>query len=463
MKKKYFLIFLIAFTVNCITVNGQIFFYDLNYQSGLQYAQKSGKKLLIQIETTSDCEKCNILGKQQFDNDALKKTILENFIPIYINTKSKDRELINNLYELSNENFGTLFVENNGDLLYKYLRTSTSLVFFKAALDSAYSKSSESVYLSVLQEMYNKSKNINDLEMLIDKRNERQLSIDKLLDEYITLITPTNNDVENRILFILKQSPILKSEAYNYATQHINYNKLWFSLNEPTRIRINDKIIFKSRIKAIKENDENYVLQLVQFIHNIYRGSNNKKMPMLRTTELLKTFYGANNNPKYFSFATQYLDNYFMTMGVDSINKIDSLNKFKIFNASKKNVVVKDTIIDNKTVKKMISSFSYQPISQNYTILYNKEAWHFYTKTKDVDLLKKALSWAERGYQHFKNVDEMDTYARLLYKLGNRKKAIEIMEERLQLIAKRKMKNDYAKSDLVYDAMLKNKDVIDAY
>jgi thioredoxin-related protein len=54
----------------------------------------------------------------------------------------------------------------------------------------------------------------------------------------------------------------------------------------------------------------------------------------------------------------------------------------------------------------------------------NDFAWSFFVKSNNVSELKEALSWSEKAVEMYPTANWMDTYANLLYKLGNRSQAI---------------------------------------
>lgn len=65
----------------------------------------------------------------------------------------------------------------------------------------------------------------------------------------------------------------------------------------------------------------------------------------------------------------------------------------------------------------------------------NSIAWAFYKKIKDINELEKALSWSKFSIKLSKTPEKLDTYAHLLFAVGNIKKAI-IIEESAIVLAK---------------------------
>jgi tetratricopeptide (TPR) repeat protein len=77
----------------------------------------------------------------------------------------------------------------------------------------------------------------------------------------------------------------------------------------------------------------------------------------------------------------------------------------------------------------MRKSFIYAPVTQIFGRDLNAGARLLYNSTSDENLLDKALSWAKRANEVYETSNVMDTYARLLYKRGEKSKAIELEEK----------------------------------
>ena len=78
----------------------------------------------------------------------------------------------------------------------------------------------------------------------------------------------------------------------------------------------------------------------------------------------------------------------------------------------------------------------------------NSIAWTFYENIKDKNLLKKAASWAKKSVELENKAYNNDTYACLLYVLGDTTKAIQIEETAFKLAKNNNEKNleDYIKT-----------------
>jgi hypothetical protein len=143
-----------------------------------------------------------------------------------------------------------------------------------------------------------------------------------------------------------------------------------------------------------------------------------------------------------------------MTISVDSILKIDSINKEKLIksiaNKNKQGLSVAEE-----------KSFILQTLGMKYASALNDGAWTTYTFTKEKNYLSNALRWAKRANEFFETPEIMDTYARILYKTNNKSLAIEWENRAIDLMKRRNFSApEYEK---VLEAMKNGSDKIDEY
>jgi tetratricopeptide (TPR) repeat protein len=79
----------------------------------------------------------------------------------------------------------------------------------------------------------------------------------------------------------------------------------------------------------------------------------------------------------------------------------------------------------------------------------NKFAWTLFENVSDTNLLKTALTWSKKSLQKKINHNTLDTYANLLYKLGNKEEAIEWEKRALQMMPQdEELKKTLAKMEI---------------
>ena len=121
-----------------------------------------------------------------------------------------------------------------------------------------------------------------------------------------------------------------------------------------------------------------------------------------------------------------------MTVSVDSIKKIDSLNTARQLN-NKPGDTTYLTPTKFKVSKKIVVSGRVQSFSSEL----NEGAWNIYKLTEDKIYLSKALQWSKKAVEFYESVEAMDTYARLLYKTASVIYAIEWEMKAIELRKKR--------------------------
>ena len=145
------------------------------------------------------------------------------------------------------------------------------------------------------------------------------------------------------------------------------------------------------------------------------------------------TYYqGVIDMNKYFKYATFYYDSVILKRTVADVLRTDSLKKVEMIENA--NEVSTELVGNKKTITK---TFSFRPMGQNFTNTLNEAAWFIYKNTNEKMYLQKALEWSSKGNQYSQKFDAMDTEARILYKLGEKKAAIELMEKVVQLKMKK--------------------------
>jgi len=191
------------------------------------------------------------------------------------------------------------------------------------------------------------------------------------------------------------------------------------------RISINNLIINKSLKKAVKEKSESYAYRVAGFARRI--NSNPQSGLKSFDRAILGYYKETNDTANYFIRAVNYYDSYYMTVNSDSVKSKDSSSLKKLMTQTTGTTVKRgDSVFRTKQI-------TYAPITQMFTQDLNNAAWDFYTTTQNLFYLQKALIWAKRANEFYESPEAMDTYARLLYKTGNKNEAIEWMNKAISL------------------------------
>jgi thioredoxin-related protein len=441
-------ILLIKFLVFSFCINAQDFFQPISFENALKQAKEEKKYILLQYES-STCIQCNEVADKGLDNAEVALIIKETFIPIKIDAKHPDRNLISSKYNING--FGSLFMDHNGNLIHSFLQSSTLHLTYLKQFEIFLNKAGETLQLNEMEKLYgigNKSPDM--LEAILLKRKSLSLSTDSLLEEYVKILPADSLIAERTLNFIAQMSPLLGSKAdYELRKNKELFSKIWYDIPVNSRIAINNSIIYRSLQKAIKENNEPYAHRVAFFAKSTY--SNEFHATRAFENQMLNFYKATNNLLIYFKNAVSYYDKYFMHISLDSLNEAQEKNFQRTVQANAKKEVVKDGIT------RVTTTAVHKPTSQRLSQELNTVATFFYKKTNDPVLLNKALEWAKQGNTIYETAEILDTYSRLLYKLNRTTEAIEAMEKSISLRRSRGFpEQDYL---LVLENMKNNKEI----
>jgi hypothetical protein len=432
MKKTSIIILLLIVS---ISVFAQKTFQHISFENAIKLSGETGKLIFLQFESAT-CNRCNEVANKAFEDKELTTKLEQTLICIKIGPSDADRETIGTLYNVK-EGFGSLFIDQNKTLIHSFLKSTTRAADYKEQIDLAIYKSGEEVRINELEREYrNGNKSIEMMELLLRKRKGLNLETDSLLDEYVQLLPADSLNSLSKLVFIAQMAPVIGSTAD--AQLHRNdaiFNKAWLSISFSDRFALNNRITNKSIEKAIREKNETYAYKVASFIGSTFKG-NLQIGKKYFDYNMLKFYKETNDTVKYQVRAIDYYDNYYMTVSVDSIKKADSVKRS--LQASKQKPVAAINKTDTGNFKRrQVIQFAYSPMTQNFTSELNNAALSFYKMFNDPLNTNKALQWSKRANEFYETPEAMDTYARLLYKTGNKTEAISWEEKAIMLQKKR--------------------------
>jgi hypothetical protein len=135
---------------------------------------------------------------------------------------------------------------------------------------------------------------------------------------------------------------------------------------------------------------------------------------------MLQYYKGINDTLNYLRNVAAFYERYFMTTKVETIIKEDSVRKEKMI----KTIPNNPQNLSTSQIDSLRRTVMFTPRAAYFATQLNNSAWTVYTYTKENNYLVKALSWAKRGLEFSETTANMDTYARLLYKTGNKEEAL---------------------------------------
>ena len=421
------LIFAILILLGCLPATAQVAFEPITFEEALNKAERDGKYLMVVLDS-KDCDHCNEVADKSFENKNLGNTLSKKFISIRPKVEDDTWNTLGQYYDAPNGMI-TLFFSGNGVLLHRFNGTSTMAKQYADAAETAIEKESEILNLKSLEEAYKLEKNNPVvLQALLSKRKELWLSTDDLLEEYVKLLSRDSLKSLHQLQFIASLAPVLGSDANNKlrADQDL-FNQAWYRMDLPTRIRINNQIIYKTRQIAIKKRDRTMANNVAQFAMNT--NSNPVARQRAHMLNLMEYHKGVNDTASYLPVAASYYNRFYMTISVDSIVKKDSLEKQRLLGTAKVDTIKRS----GSSVTRSTTTVTFRPSTQLFMKELNKAAWSFYSMTRKPEYISQALQWSARGLEFYRSPEILDTHARLLYIAGKKEEAIQFENEAIAL------------------------------
>ncbi|MEO7529871.1 MAG: DUF255 domain-containing protein [Sediminibacterium sp.] len=441
LKDKYFTmkeLFTVLSLFVVIVAQSQVVTSNVSLQEAFRLAKSSDKIVLLMIES-SECNQCNEVAKQGFTNVDLARMINNSCITLKIYQGSENYTLADSLYSIGSS-MGLLFLDADGNILTRYRATTSQSSMYVDLLNKALAKKEKpDNLLRELQSDYNSGKKDFDLlYKLVRKKNELELEHDQLTEEMLDMVPKDSANSLTFLQFLSEQSPVINSKADVYLRKdQRNFNDAWYLMSLQKRSTINNRIIIKSRNKAIKEKNLAYAEQVANFT----AATNTDRVQARKGHDknMIEYFKAVGDTVNFLSASVRYYDLYLMSINVDSLKRADSLRLRDMLAAATPVTIPSDRQATPNGTAFTRSSVQYAPIMQGYTNELNDGAWTIYTHTHDPVYTAKALDWAKRAYEFYPNPGAMDTYARLLYRTGSKEEAIAMEEKVIQISKMRRM------------------------
>jgi len=397
---------------------------NLSFSEALAKAKSIDQIVFIQLE--SDCQQCNSVADKGLSGNEIRD-LFAKFICIKIANNTEDYQRVLLKYRLY-PNFPTsIFIDSEGNYLSSLNNFSSTYQneYFKLATKALANKKNPpfKIYTEALShEKYNKEL----LKQYIIKLNEQNFNVDDLLEKYIKEMTIKELDDETEIAFLIRSCPIINSRTFQLIRQNSSlYNKVFESFPMEDRILINRKIIAKSKSKAFRDKDSNYLSSVLSFLYGSY-GKDNKEGYKARQKMQLDYYKETKDSRFFFNSAESYYSSYLEKLNIDSIRKAEL----------------------NQTIQRPDGSIMkggqlYQTGNQ-----LNDIAFTIYELSNDKEQLGFALKLSEETLEY--NIPAyIDTYARILYRLGGKKDAIEWQQKAILIGDSLHQPNDELKEALI--------------
>lgn len=414
-----------------------VFGFRFGYSQGIEFetgtweevlhkAVETQKPIFVDVYTTW-CGPCKIMNNKVFPLEEVGNMYNSNFICYKVDAEKGEGVKIAKEFEV--RSYPTyLFLNTGGSLIMRTMGSMSPEKFLDLAISVKNELGNPKSLFDWEQEYAQKKSDTAFLKSYMEKRALLGKSNAELFDEYLSLL-PDNQRISKEIVEIYqREMDNIKINSLAYKNLQDNKAK-FFKLNQNI-YSIMTYAIRSSLYEAIANKDEQLLKEIIEA---------NEKLPKIaeprRKEELYMDYYkGTNNMEKYILYATTYCETYLMTVSLDSIAKADEM-KLRIFDGQKK---LLETILEPAEIEVLRNSMAHI-LRDKYSGELNDIAWKFFEKVTDLESLNNALSWSKRSLDIYpNNFMYLDTYANLLYKLGQKKKAISMQTKALNIVKKTK-------------------------
>jgi len=412
MKKQLLIIFVLFFSV--LGFSQGIEFEHGTWKEVLEKAKLTNKPIFIDVYT-SWCGPCKMMSKNIFPLAEVGKVYNANFVCYQVDAEKGEGIEIAKKYEVMS--YPTyLFIQADGTLFSRSVGSMPAEKFI-AVSNAAIADMNDPKPFSEWEKEYAEKK--NDPAFLLDYINKRLKlgkSTAQLFDEYLALL-PNDQRASDKII-----------EIYHKESRNITINSLAFKNLQDNATLFFPKLggyvyvfmigaIDNSFREACKDKNEQLLQQVVDANEKLPKTSQSKQKE-----ELYMNYYKQTNNlDKYVSNATIYSDASLMTVSFDSIAKTDK-KALQLFETTQRKEL--EGKIDSTQLAQLRDYVAHMS-RDKYSQALNSVAWGFFEKVADAKALENALGWSKRSLEIYPdNHMFIDTYANLLYKLGQKAKAI---------------------------------------
>lgn len=416
----------LLFTFPCFA---QITFLDsaTTWEQLSRQAKKEKKLIFIHIEGRG-CDQCNEVASQGFNSPVLKEQFQKDFVSTRVRIESKNGTQLAGKFGLSHP-LVSLFVNADGNVLNRFNGSSSSGEVYLQQADIAIARQ-KSKPLEAFEKEYNAgARSSSFMRAYITRQLELGKPADKLLDEYAGALALDSLQNFQLIKFIYQSGPTLDSRIYKViqaVTPRKIIDSLYKTIPYPEAVAINNAIIGNSFQKAVQTKNQDLAYQTAHFTQGSFMPNYTLGQIAFQRS-MLRYSLAVRDTISYMQQVSQFLNYTHMLMSVDSLKRMDA-DHIKRF-----------TIADDSVRKSMmLKTMQYAPPSQYFHMEMNEHAWHFYEMSDKKGELEKALMWSKRSLEWFDELTKgtnhpmalgnpayLDTYAHLLYKLGQKEEAIQ--------------------------------------
>ncbi|OFY43689.1 MAG: hypothetical protein A2X18_09600 [Bacteroidetes bacterium GWF2_40_14] len=220
-----------------------------------------------------------------------------------------------------------LFLDSKGGFMFSdiaFLSKPETLLFMA---DKAIAESKEKS-LAEYDKEYDAGKNSPAfLKDYISRRIKAGINSNgNLIETYIAQLKISDLNDYDQVLFILKAGPVIDGKAFKlaYLNKYI-IDSIFKTEPLDVRLAINNAIIENSMQRAIAAKNSALSYSTADFARGSW-GKDYKEGQKKWSQKEMQYYFGIKDTARFLQHASYYYDQYYMSLSVDSVRRIDSLN-----------------------------------------------------------------------------------------------------------------------------------------
>ena len=426
MKKQ--LLIISALFISMLSFSQGIVFEKGTWKQILTKAKQTNKPIFVDVYS-SWYEPSKKMNNEVFTLDEVGKVYNANFVCYQIDAvKGEGIEFVKKYDVKYYPTF--LFIKPDGTLFSREVGTMHSSDFIKApktALDDL----KDPKPMVVWDKEYPAKK--NDPVFLLDyinKRDKRGETITELFNEYLAVL-PEERRTSDMIVDFYNKARYLNANSLAYKNLMKNKVKFFQKMNETVYIFLYEGVMNSVSVAA-KTKDEQLLNSAIEALDQIPKSTARSSKEVF----YMEYYWTTKDWTQYLKYATTYCNDQLMNISLDSISISDKATYDQLVKDVSSGKLTKQNDSIFLAQLKVITKYIKRDLISEKL---NNIAWEVFLKISDVKGLQNALRWSKRSLEIYpKNPAWMDTYANLLYKLGQKEEAVAIEQEALNLVTKDK-------------------------
>ena len=382
---------------------------------------KKEKKLLFLHFDKPDCGMCTEVASTAFNSPLMKEKFALHFVSFRLDgTTGIGKELADRLAVECTPS--SVYLDADENPLVRYCGSTSFDRLYLEKAEEAFAKSRERPLKSMADAYAKGDRSSALMRAYIDRLRELDLPNTEPLEAYV-MSSPADSLRSGQVLrFIFEQAPVVGSKADSlFRRDYPKVDSLYKAVGWNKAVELNNRITNNSLRKAIKEKNVQLANRTAFFRQRTY-NNDYKNGLAARNWVMMRYFRGVNDTLQYLILASDYYDKQFMTARVDSVQKLDELESQRRMRGEFTGP--NGTVTRPSKPGQMVSVMAF-PNTQRFVSALNQAAMDFQELTRDSVYLTKALSWSKRTLEYREDGALMDTYARVLYRLGRKEEALE--------------------------------------